>query len=168
VVEEILSIVNGLDLHAIHEDLSFKHRKAISRKVRAQDEEEHRLFERDPFIYFYEDFLAKYDAKMKKARGVYYTPPPIVNFIVRAVDDILKEIFRNPDGLADNKRVTVLDFACGTGTFLLEVFQRIFDNIGGPARRTDCARAFVGTHFRIRVPDRALYDHTPEAVSILK
>jgi hypothetical protein len=49
VVEEILSIVNGLDLRAIHEDLSFKHRKAISRKVRAQDEEEHRLFERDPF-----------------------------------------------------------------------------------------------------------------------
>jgi hypothetical protein len=132
VVEEILSIVNGLDLHAIREDLSFKHRKAISRKIRAQHEEEHRLFERDPFIYFYEDFLSKYDAKMKKARGVYYTPPPIVNFIVRAVDDILKESFRIPDGLADHKRVTVLDFACGTGTFLLEVFQRIFDNIGGP------------------------------------
>jgi predicted helicase len=132
VVEEILAIVNGLDLRAIHEDLSFKHRKAINRKVRAQDEEEHRLFERDPFIYFYEDFLAKYDAKMKKARGVYYTPPPIVNFIVRAVDDILKESFGIPDGLADHKRVTVLDFASGTGTFLLEVFQRVFDNIGGP------------------------------------
>jgi len=68
---------------------------------------------------------------MKLARGVYYTPPPIVNFIVRAVDDILKESFRIPDGLADNERVTVLDFACGTGTFLLEVFWRIFDNIGG-------------------------------------
>ena len=132
VVEEILSIVNRLDLRSIHEDLSFKHRKAISRKVRAKHEEEHRLFERDPFIYFYEDFLGKYDAKMKKARGVYYTPPPIVNFIVRAADDILKESFGIPDGLADHKRVTVLDFACGTGTFLLEVFQRIFDNIGGP------------------------------------
>jgi Type ISP C-terminal specificity domain/N-6 DNA Methylase len=132
VVEEVLSIVNGLDLIAIHGDLSFKHRKAVSRKVRAKDEEEHRLFERDPFIYFYEDFLAKYDAKMKKSRGVYYTPPPIVNFIVRAIDDILKDTFGIKDGLADNKRVTVLDFACGTGTFLLEVFQRIFDNIGGP------------------------------------
>ena len=131
-VEEILSIVNGLKLRDILEDLSFKNRNAISRKVRAQDEEEHRLFERDPFIYFYEDFLAKYDAKMKKARGVYYTPPPIVNFVVRAVDDILKESFEIFDGLADHKRVTVLDFACGTGTFLLEVFQRIFDNIGGP------------------------------------
>ena len=131
VIEEILSIVNGLDLRAIHEDLSFKHRKAISRKVRAKDEEEHRLFERDPFIYFYEDFLAKYDAKMKKSRGVYYTPPPIVNFIVRAIDDILRDAFGIEDGLADHAHVTVLDFACGTGTFLLEVFQQIFENIGG-------------------------------------
>ena len=138
VVEEVLSIVNRLNLPAIHEDLSFRHRKAISRKVRAADEEEHRLFERDPFIYFYEDYLKAYDPAMRKGRGVYYTPPPIVNFIVRAVDDILKESFGIPDGLADNKRVTVLDFACGTGTFLLEVFQRIFDNIGGPdAGRAD-------------------------------
>ena len=132
VVEEVLSIVNGLDLTAIHEDLSFRQRKAISRKVRAADEEEHRLFERDPFIYFYEDYLKAYDPAMRKSRGVYYTPPPVVNFIVRAVDDILKESFGIPDGLADHRRVTVLDFACGTGTFLLEIFHRIFDNIGGP------------------------------------
>jgi N-6 DNA Methylase len=138
VVEEVLSIVNALNLTAIHEDLSFRHRRAISRKVRAGDEEEHRLFERDPFIYFYEDYLKAYDATTRKSRGVYYTPPPIVNFIVRTVDDILKESFGIPDGLADNKRVTVLDFACGTGTFLLETFQRIFDNIGGPdAGRAD-------------------------------
>ena len=132
VVEEVLSIVNALNLAAIHEDLSFRHRKAISRKVRAGDEEEHRLFERDPFIYFYEDYLKAYDAATRKARGVYYTPPPIVNFIVRAVDDILEQSFAIRDGLADHHRVTVLDFACGTGTFLLEVCQRIFDNIGGP------------------------------------
>jgi hypothetical protein len=132
VVEEVLSIVNNLNLSEIHEDLSFRQRKAISRKVRASDEEEHRLFERDPFIYFYEDYLKAYDKDTRKARGVYYTPPPVVNFIVRAVDDILKDSFGIKDGLADHKRVTVLDFACGTGTFLLEVFQRIFDNIGGP------------------------------------
>jgi len=132
VVEEVLSIVNGLDLPAIHEDLSFRQRRAISRKVRAADEEEHRLFERDPFIYFYEGYLRAYDKETSKGRGVYYTPPPIVNFIVRAVDDILKASFDIRDGLAANRRVTVLDFACGTGTFLLEVFQRIFDNIGGP------------------------------------
>ena len=132
VVEEVLSIVNNLNLADIHEDLSFRQRKAMSRRVRAKDEEEHRLFERDPFIYFYEDYLKAYDPAMRKGRGVYYTPPPIVNFIVRAVDDILKDSFGIRDGLADHRRVTVLDFACGTGTFLLEVFQRIFDNIGGP------------------------------------
>ena len=95
IVDEILSIVNGLDLVAIHEDLSFRQRKAISRKVRARDAEEHRLFERDPFIYFYEDFLKAYDPAMRKGRGVYYTPPPVVNFIVRAVDDILKDELRH-------------------------------------------------------------------------
>jgi hypothetical protein len=131
VVEEVLSIVNALDLAAIHEDLSFRHRH-LRRGVRARSEEEARLFERDPFIYFYEDYLKAYDPKMRKSRGVYYTPPPIVNFIVRAVDDILKESFGIPEGLADHRRVTGLDFACGTGTFLLELFQRIFDNIGGP------------------------------------
>lgn len=138
IVDEILSIVNGIDLAAIQNDLSFRSRKAISRKVRAGDEEEHRLFERDPFIYFYEDFLKAYDPAMRKSRGVYYTPPPVVNFIVRAVDDILKDTFGIRDGLADHNKVTVLDFACGTGTFLLEVFERIFDTIGGPqAGRAD-------------------------------
>ena len=137
VVEEVLSIVNGLNIPAIHEDLSYRHRRAISRSVRAGDEDEHRLFERDPFIYFYEDYLNAYDPAMRKGRGVYYTPPPIVNFIVRAIDDILKDTFGIRDGLADDRRVTVLDFACGTGTFLLEIFQRIFDTIGG----SDAGRA---------------------------
>src|SRR6185503_5403874 len=111
--------------------------KAINRKVRAESEEEHRLFERDPFIYFYEDYLKAYDKDTRKARGVYYTPPPVVNFIVRAVDDILKDGFSIKDGLADHKRVTVLDFACGTGTFLLEVFQQIFENIGADSGSAD-------------------------------
>jgi predicted helicase len=134
VIDEILSIVNGLAIDDIRDDLSFRQRRAVSRKVRAGDEEEHRLFERDPFIYFYEDFLKAYDKETRKARGVYYTPPPVVNFIVRAVDDILKDTFKIGDGLADHKKVTVLDFAAGTGTFLLEVMQRIFDNIGGPEK----------------------------------
>ncbi len=90
-----------------------------------------------PFIYFYEDYLKAYDKDARKSRGVYYTPPPVVNFIVRAVDDILKGSFGIRGGLADHKQVTVLDFACGTGTFLLEMFQCIFENIGG----ADSARA---------------------------
>lgn len=145
VVEEVLSIVNGLDLAAVHEDLSFRQRKVISRRVRAADEEEHRLFERDPFIYFYEDYLKAYDKETRKSRGVYYTPPPIVNFIVRAVDDTLKESFGISKGLADHNDVTVLDFACGTGTFLLEVFQRSFENIGGP--ESGSADLIVREHF---------------------
>jgi hypothetical protein len=144
VIIEILAIVNGLDLAAIHENLSFRQRKAASRKVRAKDEEEHRLFERDPFIYFYEDYLRAFDKETRKGRGVYYTPPPIVNFIVRAVDDILKDKFEIADGLADHKRVQVLDFACGTGTFLLEVMNRIFENIGGPDKGK--AAAIVREH----------------------
>ena len=169
VVEEILSIVNGLDLAAIHEDLSFRHRQAISRKVRAGDEEEHRLFERDPFIYFYEDFLGQYDQGEEKRRGVYYTPPPIVNFIVRAIDDILKESFGIADGLADHRRVTVLDFACGTGTFILEVFRahlRQYRRRGSGEAGPDRSRPFVEEHFRLRIPYRALHDRAPEVVAI--
>lgn len=132
IVEEVLSIVNAMDLPSIQQDLSFRARKSATRNLRAGSEEEHRLFERDPFIYFYEDYLKAYDPDMRKGRGVYYTPPPIVNFIVRSVDELLKDAFGISDGLADHKRVTVLDFACGTGTFLLEVFERIFENIGGP------------------------------------
>ncbi len=126
VVEEVLSIINGLDVAAVQEDLSFGNRKA-KRGTRAGSDEEWRLFSRDPFIYFYEDFLEIYDKSIKTKRGVYYTPPPIVNFIVRAVDDILRSSFGIEQGLADRKRVTVLDFACGTGTFLVEVLERIFE-----------------------------------------
>jgi hypothetical protein len=132
IVDEVLSIVNSLDLAKVRADLSFRGRRAANRNVRAGDQEEHRLFERDPFIYFYEDFLKAYDKDTRKGRGVYYTPPPVVNFIVRAVDDILKDTFGIADGLADKNKVTVLDFATGTGTFLLEVFERALANVGGP------------------------------------
>ena len=64
---------------------------------------------------------------------------------MRAVDDILKDSFGIPEGLADHRRVTVLDFACGTGTFLLEVFQKIFENIGGP--NSGKADLIVREHF---------------------
>ncbi|MGD9816434.1 MAG: type ISP restriction/modification enzyme [Hyphomonadaceae bacterium] len=144
VVEEVLSIVNWLDVDAVREDLSFKKRRAYSRGVRARSEEEWRLFSKDPFVYFYEDYLAKYDSKLRKSRGVYYTPPPIVNFIVRAINDILKDTFEIEQGLADRERVTVLDFACGTGTFLVEVLERIFDEIGGP--EDGRAPAYVREH----------------------
>ena len=89
----------------------------------------------DPFVHFYETFLGKYDNKLRKGRGVYYTPAPAVNFIVRAVDEILQTEFNLSDGLADTEktrmtvdgkkkrvhRVQILEPATGTGTFLAEV-----------------------------------------------
>ena len=123
-VEEILSIMNMLDVAAFREDLAFTARQA---KLFPPTEEERLLFAKDPYVYFYEGFLKVYDKEIRKARGVYYTPRPVVDFIVRAVNDVLKDTFGIRDGLADRKRVTVLDFATGTGTFLLEVLHRIFE-----------------------------------------
>jgi predicted helicase len=112
----------------------------------------------DPIIHFYETFLSEYDPKLRKARGVWYTPSPVVNFIVRAVDDILKTEFDLPQGLADTSktkitlntqsadkrsttgykqidqevhRVQILDPATGTGTFLAEVVKHIHKKFVG-------------------------------------
>ncbi|MDI6854609.1 MAG: N-6 DNA methylase, partial [Deltaproteobacteria bacterium] len=123
-VEEILSILNTLDVAALREDLAFSKRQG---RLFPQSEEERLLFAKDPYVYFYEDFLKAYDKAMRKSRGIYYTPPPVVNFIVRAVNDTLKSVFGIKAGLADRKRVTVLDFATGTGTFLLEVMEQILE-----------------------------------------
>lgn len=112
----------------------------------------------DPIIHFYETFLAEYDPNLRKSRGVYYTPEPVVNFIVRAVDEILKESFKLPKGIADISKTTIkremqgaaitkgkskgrpiieeievhkvqiLDPAAGTGTFLSETIKHIYNN----------------------------------------
>ena len=109
----------------------------------------------DPMIHFYEDFLAEYNPKLRKSKGVWYTPQPVVGFIVRAVDEILQKEFNLPEGLADYSmiekevaveqsvdknsadgmkhekrrfhRVQILDPATGTGTFLAEVVNQIYD-----------------------------------------
>ncbi len=74
---------------------------------------------KDPIVHFYETFLTEYDPKTRERRGVYYTPEPVVSFIVRSINQILKESFARKDGLADGQ-VTVLDPAAGTLTFLAE------------------------------------------------
>ncbi len=78
----------------------------------------------DPVVHFYEDFLKQYDFKVRQMRGVYYTPEPVVSYIVRSIDHLLKTRFNKPDGLAD-KDVLILDPACGTGTFLYYVIRHI-------------------------------------------
>lgn len=110
----------------------------------------------DPVLHFYEEFLNAYDKTQKVQRGVYYTPQPVVNFIVRAVDDILKNEFGLKDGLASTETklvempvekaqagksglktvvekvevpaVQVLDPATGTGTFLRQVILQIYED----------------------------------------
>ncbi|MBA4348527.1 MAG: DNA methyltransferase, partial [Thermodesulfovibrio sp.] len=74
---------------------------------------------KDPIVHFYETFLAEYDPKMREKRGVYYTPEPVVSYIVRSLHHILKEHFDKKDGFA-SQSVTVLDPAAGTLTFLAE------------------------------------------------
>lgn len=80
----------------------------------------------DPIFHFYETFLAAYDSKLRESRGVYYTPEPVVDFIVRGVDHILKEQFNRSQGLAD-KDTIILDPATGTATFLQRVVQIIYN-----------------------------------------
>ena len=86
----------------------------------------------DPFLHFYETFLGAYDQKLRKSRGVYYTPEPVVHFIVNAVDEILKSEFGLKKGLADKSKtksgkhkVQILDPASGTGTFLAKIISHI-------------------------------------------
>jgi predicted helicase len=97
----------------------------------------------DPVVHFYETFLAEYDPKMRESRGVYYTPEPVVNYIVKSVDYILKHKFNISKGLADSKKIKVpnpkgegtiethqvliLDPAVGTGTFIHNVIDFIYD-----------------------------------------
>lgn len=74
---------------------------------------------RDPVVHFYETFLAEYDPKTREKRGVYYTPEPVVSYIVRSLHQILKDYFGREDGFATGS-VKVLDPAAGTLTFLAE------------------------------------------------
>jgi hypothetical protein len=98
---------------------------------------------RDPVVHFYETFLSAYDPRLRELRGVYYTPEPVVSYIVESIDWLLREKFELKDGLADktkfsftrkegekeieeeSHRVLVLDPATGTGTFLFEVIEQI-------------------------------------------
>ena len=76
----------------------------------------------DPVLHFYETFLSVYDPKTREKRGVYYTPEPVVSFIVRSLHQILKDKFNISDGLA-SKNVTLLDPAGGTLGFLAKAIE---------------------------------------------
>lgn len=112
-----------------------------------------RTRQEDPVVHFYETFLAAYDPKMREARGVYYTPEPVVGYIVRSVDAILRRDFKLREGLAhagkiklsrpkatgkgnetiETHRLQILDPATGTGTFLYAVIGKIREHFDGNA-----------------------------------
>ena len=128
IVDDLANIFRYTNVDHIREDFN---------TVKSKDE---------PMIHFYETFLAEYDSALRKKRGVYYTPDSVVNFMVRAVDDILQTEFKLPQGLADTSKVSIplkdskdenkelqkevhkvqiLDPATGTGTFLAETIKQI-------------------------------------------
>jgi predicted helicase len=131
-VDNLAELLNRADIAAILQDFG------------------HRTRQEDPVVHFYETFLGAYDPKMREARGVYYTPEPVVSYIVRSVDAVLKKFFNLRDGLADasqvdlkrplkrgkngkttfetikTHKVQILDPATGTGTFLQGVISQIY------------------------------------------
>ncbi len=109
-LNEILSLINHVDMDSILKDLND---------------------DKDPYLHFYETFLSAYDPKLREKKGVYYTPDSVVKFIINALDSLLKTRFKDaPLGLKsalDNENIKLLDFATGTGTFLLEAFKKALE-----------------------------------------
>lgn len=123
-LKEILSLINHVDMDSIIKDLND---------------------DKDPYLHFYETFLSAYDPKLREKKGVYYTPDSVVKFIINALDSLLKTHFKDaPLGLKsalDNENIKLLDFATGTGTFLLEAFRKALEvrktSDGGTSTKED-------------------------------
>ncbi|MGL2498722.1 type ISP restriction/modification enzyme [Helicobacter pylori] len=123
-LNEILSLINHVDMDSIVKDLND---------------------DKDPYLHFYETFLSAYDPKLREKKGVYYTPDSVVKFIINALDSLLKTHFKDaPLGLKsalDKKNIKLLDFATGTGTFLLEAFRKALEtrktSDGGTSTKED-------------------------------
>lgn len=104
IVDDISEVLNVTDVNKILQDFYFQGKGE------------------DPIVHFYETFLTEYDHKIREKRGVYYTPEPVVSYIVRSINDILKSHFAMNDGLA-SREVTLLDPAAGTLTFPAEAVK---------------------------------------------
>ncbi len=123
-LNEILSSINHVDMDSIIKDLND---------------------DKDPYLHFYETFLSAYNPKLRESKGVYYTPDSVVKFIINALDNLLKTHFKDaPLGLKsalDNENIKLLDFATGTGTFLLEAFRKALEtrktSDGGTSTKED-------------------------------
>ena len=110
VVDDLAQLLAEADMAAVLQDFGKRTKKG------------------DPVVHFYETFLKEYDPKTREMRGVYYTPEPVVSYIVRSVDYLLREGFGRPLGLADPNTL-ILDPAAGTGTFLYTAIKLINDTL---------------------------------------
>ena len=112
-LNEIINITNHINIVSIVEELNKYDNTAV---------------QKDPYMHFYETFLYKYNPELRELRGVYYTPQSVVNFIIDSIDIVLKEYFNKDKGLGDalekDTNIRLLDFAAGTGTFLLDSFRK--------------------------------------------
>jgi type I restriction-modification system DNA methylase subunit len=111
-VDEVVEILKRTDMKAVLKDFGGKSGK------------------NDPIFHFYETFLEKYDPELKDALGAYYTPQPVINYIVKSVDHVLQKHFSRRNGLADQNTL-ILDPAVGTGSFLFHAIEQIRDHMKG-------------------------------------
>ena len=121
-LDEILQIINHINIADLTKELNTIAEKNLLGHYT----------HKDPYLHFYETFLSSYDPRLRELRGVYYTPASVVSFIIEAIDSILKKEFSQKQGLASalhNEHITLLDFATGTGTFLLESFRKALQDI---------------------------------------
>lgn len=160
-IRDVVDVLNDADMEAVLRDFGDRNPKE------------------DPVIHFYELFLKEYDPQKRMQRGVFYTPRPVVNFIVRGVDEILRTEFGLPLGLADtstwaevaarNDRIAIpahvkpdapfvqiLDPATGTGTFLVEVIDLIHKRMEGHWKAQGKSAAEIKAAWNEYVPKQLL------------
>lgn len=148
-IEEILYIINHIDIISIIKELNKASEKDLLGHYTTQ------FTHKDPYLHFYETFLSQYDPRLREIRGVYYTPASVVSFIINAIDSTLKKDFALKNGLGaslENDNITLLDFATGTGTFLLEAFRKALESTPKDSARYEpkkLLKQFFGFEFLI-------------------
>ena len=148
-IEEILYIINHIDIISIIKELNKASEKDLLGHYTTQ------FTHKDPYLHFYETFLSQYDPRLREIRGVYYTPASVVSFIINAIVSTLKKDFALKNGLGaslENDNITLLDFATGTGTFLLEAFRKTLESTPKDSARYEpkkLLKQFFGFEFLI-------------------
>ena len=143
---EIVNINNNIDEKLIIEELN---KFSLDKNLKL-------IMNKDPYMHFYETFLSYYNPELREKRGVYYTPQSVVDFIINSIDLILKKDFNKVKGFGDalNQKdsITLLDFATGTGTFLLDSFRKVlsyYDKNSAKYKPEELINKFYGFEFMI-------------------